>query len=102
MSYMLYLLTAYHSDHYNATLTLGDWFMQSIDYDTLDVVSVDDLIVELLFTFCVVQKLAYDYDEGIEKIEDGRAWAYFEIPPNYSENYVYRYGNVTVSVTIVY
>ena len=59
------------------------------------------MIVGLSFCSCT-QKLASSRHEGIEKIEDGRAWAYFDIPANYSEKYVNRcVDDVTVSDTIV-
>lgn len=49
----------------------------------------------------IVQKLASSSDEGIEMVRDGKAWAYFSIPADYSKSYIERCGNVTVSDMIV-
>ena len=46
-----------------------------------------------------MQELASGRDEGIKKVKDGKAWGYFSIPTNYSQSYVERYGDVTVSNT---
>lgn len=70
----------YYSETYNANFSLGRWFIHHIDDDTLDL------------------ELASSRHKGIEKIEDGRAWAYFDIPVNYSENYVNRLRDVCESV----
>ena len=43
------ITTAYNSDEYNTTFTLGMSFLSHIDGDTLDLVSMDDSIVGLVF-----------------------------------------------------
>ena len=48
--HILYLLIAYNATAYDIQINLGWWFLQSIDDDTLDLVSMDDLIVGSLFT----------------------------------------------------
>ena len=49
--HILYLMIAYNATAYdNIQINLGWWFLQSIDDDTLDLVSMDDLIVGSLFT----------------------------------------------------
>lgn len=45
---MMLLLLAYIATEYSTEpLTLGQWFIEHIDDDTIDLVSMDDLIVGL-------------------------------------------------------
>ena len=61
-----------------------------MDHDTIDLVSMNDLIVVPLFTIVIVQNSASSRDEGIKKVRDGKAWGYLYISANYSQNYVNR------------
>ena len=45
----IFLFLAFHSAVYNANFSLGQWFLRHIDDDTLDLVSMDDLIVGMSF-----------------------------------------------------
>ena len=47
--YEIFLFLAFHSAVYNANFSLGRWFLRHIDDDTLDLVSMDDLIVGMSF-----------------------------------------------------
>lgn len=92
------ITTAYDSSEYNTTFALGLSFLSHIDGDTLDLVSMDDWKIS---AYNIVQEIAGSRDEGIKKVRDGKAWAYFNIPTNYSQSFVERCGSATVSNTIV-
>lgn len=99
LCYLSWHITAYNSSYYNTSFSLGSSFMSHIDDDTLDLVSMDDLIVGMMYIRSNIQELAGSRGEGIKKVKDGKAWGYFSIPANYSQSYVERYGGVTVSNT---
>lgn len=71
---------SYNSSEYNTTFSLGSSFLSHIDDDTLDL------------------ELASSVDEGISKVRDGKAWGYFNVPVNYSQNYVERLHTVCAIV----
>ncbi|XP_065909104.1 ABC transporter G family member 20-like [Dysidea avara] len=70
----------YYSDFFNGTYHLGRSFLSHIDRDTIDL------------------KLASDISDGIEKIEEGKAWGYFNIPKEYSKNFIERLVIVCESI----
>ena len=70
-------------------LPIGAIFIQNIDEDTLDLVW--NLCFQVLYVY--LQKFTSDAQEGIGKVEDGKAVAHVLIPENFTDNYFQRCNN---------
>ena len=87
-----FLFIAYKSDLFGGkTFHLAPYFVSLLDsHDAIDLVSAWGWY-NCMIADDIVQELASSYDEGVQKIEDGTAWGYLNIPVNYSQNYLKRY-----------